>query len=146
MPSSQPGAAAHETSNLTALLLSRLLSVRRRPAVLLGGMRRPGDRCRAKPGPSGTDSRHPSKQDRSRSPQRARLCSHGLPLKRSLLQLFWVEVDVRKARLLAFLLRLCSGLVSGIVQLCSLPLQPPAASCGAAWGPFPGLPLFRETV
>ena len=37
VPSSQPGAAAHETSNLTALLLSRLLSVRRRPAVLLGG-------------------------------------------------------------------------------------------------------------
>ena len=34
VPSSQPGAAAHETSNLTALLLSRLLSVRRRPAVL----------------------------------------------------------------------------------------------------------------
>ena len=32
-----------------------------------------GDRYRAKPGPSGTDSRHPSKQDRSRSPQRARL-------------------------------------------------------------------------
>ena len=37
VPSSQPGAAAHETSNLTAPLLSKLLSVRRRPAVLLAG-------------------------------------------------------------------------------------------------------------
>ena len=37
VPNSQPGAAALETSNLMALLPSRLLSVRRRPAVLLTG-------------------------------------------------------------------------------------------------------------
>ena len=80
VPSSQPGAAAHETSNLMALLPSRLL--RRRPAVLRTAWTadlRPGrptsdrDRYRAKPGPSGADSRHPSGQDRSRSPQRARV-------------------------------------------------------------------------
>ena len=37
MPNSQPGAAALERSSLMALLPSRLLSVRRRPAVLLIG-------------------------------------------------------------------------------------------------------------
>ena len=37
MPNSQPGAAALGTSNLMALLPSRLLSLRRRPAVLLTG-------------------------------------------------------------------------------------------------------------